>query len=48
MKVLEMEARDVRTRADDESRRISKVNRDIERKQKRREEVQVAISAEKV
>ena len=45
-KVLEMEARGVQTRVGDESRRISKVNRDIERKQKRREEVQGAISAE--
>ena len=46
-KVLEMEARGVQTRVGDESRRISKVNRDIERKQKRRDEVQVAIAAER-
>ena len=46
-KVLEMEARGVRTRVGDESRRVSKVNRDIERKQKRREEVQVDIAAER-
>ena len=45
-KVLEMEARGVQTRVGDESRRISKVNRNIERKQKRRGEVQEAISAE--
>ena len=45
-KVLEMEARGVRTRVGDESRRISKVNRDIERKQKRCEEVQADIAAE--
>ena len=44
--VMEMEGRGVRTRVGDESRRISRVNRDIERKQKRCEEVQVAISAE--
>ena len=44
--VLEMEARGVQTRVGDESRRISKVNRDIERKQKRREEVQADIAAE--
>ena len=46
-KVLEMEARGVQTRVGDESRRISKVNRDIERKQKRCEEVQADIAAEK-
>ena len=45
-KVLEMEARGVQTRVGDESRRISKVNRGIERKQKRREEVQADIAAE--
>ena len=45
-KVLEMEARGVHTRVGDESRRISKVNRDIERKQKRCEEVQADIAAE--
>ena len=45
-KVLEMEARGVQTRVGDESRRISKVNRDIERKQKRCEEVQADIAAE--
>ena len=46
-KVLEMEARGVQTRVGDESRRISKVNRDIERKQKRCEEVQADIAAER-
>ena len=46
-KVLEMEARGVQTRVGDESRRISKVNRAIERKQKRCEEVQADIAAEK-
>ena len=45
-KVLEMEARGVQTRVGDESRRISKVNRDIERKQKRCEEVQADIAVE--
>ena len=45
-KVLEMEARGVQTRVGDESRRISKVNRDIERKAARREKLQVYIAAE--
>lgn len=41
-----MEARGVQTRVGDESRRISKVNRDIEWKQKRCEEVQAEIASE--
>ena len=47
-KVLEMEARGVQTRVGDESRRISKVNCDIERKETRREKLQVDIAAEQV
>ena len=46
-KVLEMEARGIQTRVGDESRRISKVNRDIERKQKRRDQVRDQISDER-
>ena len=42
-KVLEMEARGVQTRVGDESRRIGKVNRDIERKVAQRDKVQVEI-----
>ena len=41
-----MEARGVQTRVGDESRRISKVNRAIERKQARREKLQIEIKAE--
>ncbi|EDX82378.1 MobA/MobL family [Synechococcus sp. PCC 7335] len=44
--VLEMEARGVRTRVGDESRRISKVNRDIARRQKACEKVQADIKDE--
>ena len=47
-KVLEMEARGMQTRVGDESRRISKVNRDIERKAAQREKVQTEIEAEQV
>lgn len=47
-KVLEMEARGVRTRVGDESRRISKVNRDIERRGAQHEKLQVEIEAEQV
>ncbi|MEO1445203.1 MAG: MobQ family relaxase [Cyanobacteria bacterium J06635_11] len=47
-KVLEMEARGVPTRVGEESRRISKVNRDIERKAAQREKVQAEIEAEQV
>ena len=45
--VLEMEARGVQTRVGDESRRISKVNRDIERKQEKGDRLNVQIEAEK-
>ena len=45
-KVMEMEARGVRTRVGDESRRIGEVNRDIERRQQAREKVQADIKAE--
>ena len=47
-KVMEMEARGVQTRVGDESRRISKVNRDIGRTEAQREKVQVEIEAEQV
>ena len=47
-KVLEMESRGVPTRVGEESRRISKVNRDIERKEVQREKVQTEIEAEQV
>ena len=47
-KVLEMEARGVRTRVGDESRRIAEVNRDIERKAAQREKVQVEIKANQI
>ena len=45
-KVLEMEARGVRTRVGDESRRIGEVNRDIEHRQQAREKVQADIKTE--
>ena len=47
-KVMEMEARGVPTRVGEESRRISKVNRDIERKAAQCEKVQAEIEAEQV
>ena len=47
-KVLEMESRGVPTRVGEESRRISKVNRDIERKAAQREKLQIGIEAEQV
>ena len=47
-KVLEMEARGVPTRVGEESRRIGKVNRDIERKAAQCEKVQAEIEAEQV
>ena len=46
-KVLEMEARGIQTQVGDESRRISKVNRDIERQEKQRKEIQADIAAER-
>ena len=46
--VLEMESRGVRTRVGDESRRISKVNRDINRREAQRDKVQAEIEAEQV
>ena len=46
-KVLEMEARGVQTRVGDESRRISKVNCDLERQEGQREKLQVDIEAER-
>ena len=46
-KVMEMEARGVQTRVGDESRRISKVNRDIERREAQSEKLQVDIEAER-
>lgn len=45
-KVLEMEAKGIQTRVGDESRRISAVNRDIERQQKKRKKVRSQIGAE--
>ena len=45
-KVMEMEARGVQTRVGDESRRISAVNRDLERQEAQREKLQVDIEAE--
>ncbi|MGB7249899.1 MAG: MobQ family relaxase [Phormidesmis sp.] len=47
-KVMEMESRGVQTRVGDESRSISEVNRDIDRKEAQREKVQVEIEAEQV
>lgn len=44
--VMEMEARGMQTRVGDESRRISKVNRDIARREAQREKVQAEIAAE--
>ena len=41
-----MEARGIQTRVGDESRRISEVNRDIERQEAQREKLQVEIEAE--
>ena len=46
--VLEMEERGVRTRVGDESRRISAVNRDLERQAAQHEKRQVDIEAERV
>ena len=46
--VMEMESRGVRTRVGDESRRISKVNRDINRREAQRDKVQADIEAEQV
>ena len=45
-KVMELEARGVRTRVGDESRRIGEVNRDIEHRQQARDKVQADIKAE--
>ena len=45
-KVLEMEGRGIQTRVGDESRRISKVNRDIERQEGQREKLQTEIEVE--
>ena len=45
-KVMEMEARGVRTRVGDESRRIGEVNRDIARRQEARDKVQADIKEE--
>ena len=45
-KVMEMEARGIQTRVGDESRRISQVNRDLERQEAQREKLQVEIEAE--
>lgn len=45
--VMEMEAKGIQTRVGDESRRISKVNRDIARRQKAREKVQADIKDER-
>ena len=47
-KVMEMEARGVRTQIGDESRRIDAANRDLERKAAQREKQQVDIEAEQV
>ena len=47
-KVMEMEARGVQTRVGDESRRISKVNLDLERQEARCERLRVEIAAEQV
>ena len=47
-KVMEMEARGVRTRVGDESRRIGEVNRDIERRAAQREKVQIEIEAKQI
>lgn len=44
--VMEMEAKGIQTRVGDESRRISKVNRDIARRQKARDKVQADIKDE--
>ena len=45
--VMEMEAKGIRTRVGDESRRISKVNRDIARRQESREKVRADIKDER-
>ena len=45
-KVTEMEARGVQTRVGDESRRISAVNRNIERQEAQREKLQAEIAVE--
>jgi hypothetical protein len=45
-KVLEMEARGIQTRVGDESRRISKVNRDLARQAAKLEKLSVEIAAE--
>ena len=47
-KVIEMEARGVRTQVGDESRRIDAVNRDLKRQAAQREKQQVDIEAEPV
>jgi hypothetical protein len=44
--VMEMEARGIQTRVGDESRRISKVNRDLKRQEAKREKLQAEIAAE--
>ena len=46
-KVLEMEARGIQTRVGDESRRISKVNRDLKRQQEKRDRLSKQIEVEK-
>ena len=43
--VMEMEARGIQTRVGDESRRISKVNRDLKRQAAKREKLQAEIAA---
>ncbi len=43
--VMEMESKGIQTRVDDESRRISQVNRDIERREAQGEKVQAKIVA---
>jgi hypothetical protein len=45
-KVLEMEARGIQTRVGDESRRISKRNRELKRQEAKREKLQAEIAAE--
>ena len=47
-KVMEMEARGIRTRVGDESRRISQENRDLARQQAKHKQLQRQIEAEKV
>ena len=44
--VMEMEAKGIQTRVGDESRRISKVNRDIERQQAKRKKLHTDIESE--